>query len=159
MAKQKVVIKMKKVKDFMIRDLTSVTEDTPLKEATELLCKRKLCGVPVLNKQKEISGWISCKDIISSIFPEQVKLEEPNIISIMDISKDIKKLTQIGQSLVKDYMSKNVISVSEDAPASDVAKLILQKGIRRMPVSKGKRLLGTVGRPCLCRMLLEEGAF
>lgn len=148
---------MKKVKDIITRDLTAVTEDTPLKEAAELLSLRALNGIPVVNKENEVVGWISEKDIISSIFPEKVKIENPDLIGFTNLSQVIKKLTQVGQARVSDYMSKEINAVKEETPAPDVAELMLHKDLKRVPVVRNKRLVGVVDRASLSMILLEEG--
>ena len=149
---------MKKVKDFITRDLTSVTEDTPLKEVAELLSLRELIGIPVVNQENEVTGWISETDIIASIFPEKVKIENPDVIYFMNLSQVVKKLTQVGQTMVRDYMIKNVYRVEEDTPASDVVEVMLHKDFKRVPVVRNKRLVGVVDRSSLSRILLEEGS-
>ena len=149
---------MKKVKDFITRDLTSVTEDTPLKEVAELLSLRELIGIPVVNQENEVTGWISETDIIASIFPEKVKIENPDVIYFMNLSHVVKKLTQVGQAMVSDYMIRNVYRVKEDTPASDVVELMLHKDFKRVPVVRNKRLVGVVDRSSLSRILLEEGS-
>jgi len=150
---------MKKVRDLITRDLTSVTEDTPLKDVAELLSLRGINGIPVVNKNNEVTGWISERDLISSIFPEKVKIENPDVIGFMNLSQVVKKLTQVGQAMVKDYMSKTANAVKEDTPASDVAELMLQKDLKRVPVVRDKKLVGVVERASLARILLEEGSF
>jgi CBS domain-containing protein len=149
---------MKKVKDFLTRDLTSVTEDTPLREVAELLSLRELIGIPVVNRENEVTGWISETDIIASIFPEKVKIENPDVIYFMNLSQVVKKLTQVGQAMVRDYMIRNVYRVKEDTPASDVVELMLHKDFKRVPVVRNKRLVGVVDRSSLSRILLEEGS-
>ncbi|MBC2694756.1 MAG: CBS domain-containing protein [Desulfobacteraceae bacterium] len=149
---------MKKVKDFITRDLTSVTEDTPLREVAELLSLRELIGIPVVNRENEVTGWISETDIITSIFPERVKIENPDVIYFMNLSHVVKKLSQVGQAMVSDYMIRNVYHVKEDTPASDVVELMLHKDFKRVPVVRNKRLVGVVDRSSLSRILLEEGS-
>lgn len=149
---------MKKVEDFITRDLTSVTEDTPLKEVAELLSLRELIGIPVVNRENEVTGWISETDIIASIFPEKVQIENPDVIYFMNLSQVVKKLTQVGQAMVSDYMIRNVYRVKEDTPASDVVELMLHKDFKRVPVVRNKRLVGVVDRSSLSRILLEEGS-
>jgi CBS domain-containing protein len=149
---------MKRVKDIITRDLTAVTEDTPLKEAAELLSLRAVNGIPVVNKENMVVGWISEKDIISSIFPEKVKIENPDVIGFVNLSQVVKKLTQVGQAKVSDYMSKTVNAVKEDTPAQDVAELMLHKDLKRIPVVRNKRLIGVVERASLSHILLEEGS-
>lgn len=148
---------MLKVKDFMTRDITSVTEDTALVEVAELLSLRALSGIPVVNKQNEVKGFISEKDIITSIFPERVKFENPDLIGLTNLSQVVKKLRPLGQAMVKDYMSKSTNTVKEDAPAADVAELMLHKDLKRVSVVRNKRLVGIVDRSSLAHILLEEG--
>ncbi len=150
---------MKKVKEFMTRDLTSATEDTSLIEVTEILSLRGLNGIPVVNGKNEVTGWISEKDIITSIFPEKVKIENPDVIGFINLSQVVKKLTQVGQATVKDYMSKTFHAVKEDTPAPDVAEIMLHRDLKRVPVLRDKRLVGVVDRASLAHILLEEGSF
>lgn len=148
---------MQKVKDFMTRDLTSVTEDTPLKEVAELLSIRALSGLPVVNQDNVVTGFISEKDIISSIFPEKFKFENPDLIGISSLSRLVTKIGQVGEAKVKDYMDTNIFCVKEDTPASDVAEIMLNKDMMRLPVVRDRKLVAMVDRSSLSRIMLEEG--
>lgn len=143
----------------MTRDLTSVTEDTPLKEVAEILSLRGVNGIPVVNMKNEVTGWISERDLITSIFPEKVQIENPDVIGFTNLTQVVKKLTQVGQAKVKDYMSTTFHPVKEDASAADVVELMLHKNLKRVPVLRNKRLIGVVDRASLSVILLEEGSF
>ena len=149
---------MRKVKDFLTRDLTSVTPETPLKEVAEILSWRGLSGIPVVNDKNEVIAFISEKDIISSIFPEQVNIENPDVIRIENLSQIITKLTSVGEVLVKDFMNENIICATEEMPIVDVAGIMLKKGIKRLPVLRDKKLVGVVDRANLTKALIEEGS-
>jgi len=149
---------MKIAKDFMTRDLTSVTEEAPLREVAELLSLHALSGVPVVNKENIVIGFISEKDIVTSIFPEKLRLENPDMIGFHNLSQLGKKLSLVGQALVKDYMSKEVHTVSEEATLADVAEIMLQKDLQRVPVTRHKRLVGIADRSTISSILLEEGS-
>ncbi len=141
----------------MTRDLTSVTEDTALKDVAELLSMRALSGIPVVTMQNEVVGYISEKDIITSMFPEKVKIENPDIVGFTNLSHIVKKLSRVGDARVADYMDKNVTIIKEDTPTSDVAELMLHKDLKRVPVVRNRRLVGMVDRSSLSCILLEEG--
>lgn len=143
----------------MTRDLTSVTEDAPLKEVAEILSLRGVNGIPVVNMKNEVTGWISERDLITSIFPEKVQIENPDVIGFTNLTQVVKKLTQVGQAKVKDYMSTTFHPVKEDASAADVVELMLHKNLKRVPVLRNKRLIGVVDRASLSVILLEEGSF
>jgi CBS domain-containing protein len=150
---------MKKVREFITRDLTSVTEDTPLKEVAEILALRAVNGIPVVNMKNEVTGWISERDLITSIFPEKVQIDNPDVIGFTHLTQVVKKLGQVGQAKVKDYMSKTFHPVKEDTSAEDVAELMLNKNLKRVPVLRNKRLIGVVDRATISMILLEEGSF
>ena len=80
---------MKRAKDFLTRDLTSVTEDTSLKEAAEIISWRAFSGVPVVNDKNEVTGFISEQNILTAIFPEQVKVENPDVITLQGLTNII----------------------------------------------------------------------
>ena len=48
-----------RIGDLMDRDLTSVTENTPLKEAIEMLSQHNLTGLPVVDEMGFLVGFIS----------------------------------------------------------------------------------------------------
>jgi len=148
---------MKKIKDFLTRDLTSVTPETPLAQVAEILSWRGLSGVPVVNNKNEVIAFISERDIITALFPEQVKIENPDVIRIGNLSQIITKLTAVGEAVVKDYMNSNIICVSEETPISDVAGIMLRKGVKRIPVLRNKKLVGVVDRANLTKELVEKG--
>jgi len=150
---------MKKVKDFLTRDLTSVMPDTPLKEVAEILSWRGISGIPVVTENNEVIAFISEKDIITSLFPEQVKIENPDVIRIGNLSEIVKKLTAVGEAVVRDYMNENIICAKEETPIADIAGIMLKKGIKRLPVLRDKKLVGVVDRANLTKALIEEGSF
>ncbi|NQU18350.1 MAG: CBS domain-containing protein [Candidatus Saganbacteria bacterium] len=147
---------MKKVRDFMTRDLTSVTEETKLKDVAELLSMRALSGVPVVDHENRVVGYISEKDVILSMFPEKVKIENPDVIGLTNLTQVINRLGRVGDAKVADYMDKNIHIVSEGTSTSDLAEIMLQKDLKRVPVVRNRRLVGIVDRSSLSCILLEE---
>ncbi|XWX04367.1 CBS domain-containing protein [Aggregatilineales bacterium SYSU G02658] len=50
----------------------------------------------------------------------------------------------VGQALVKDWMSKNVLTVDPKTPIAEAYRLMKERKVRRLPVVKDGRLLGIV---------------
>jgi len=57
---------------------------------------------------------------------------------------------------VKAVMSHEVISVTEETPAREVAALMHNKDIKRVPVMRDGKLVGIVARSDLVRALAER---
>ena len=47
----------------------------------------------------------------------------------------------------KNIMTKNVIAVSEDTAVEEIATLMLEKWIKRVPVVKERKVIGIISRP------------
>ena len=54
---------------------------------------------------------------------------------------------------VRDLMSSPVVSVSEDTEAKEIAKLLIEHRIKRVPVVRDGKMVGIVSRADLVRAL------
>jgi len=72
------------------------------------------------------------------------------IISQTDILKALKSGT-IQDVAVKDVMTTEIISVASTEPATNVAKLMIEKRVNRVPVVDNEKLVGIVTRGDLIR--------
>jgi len=104
-------------KDIMTRDVIIVSPTLPVKTLATLLIKNQISGVPVADKNGKIVGVVS----------------EANIIA--------KKGKQ-----VRSIMSNKVISITEETPVEEIARLMTAHKVRRLPVMRGKSLVGIVSR-------------
>jgi len=57
---------------------------------------------------------------------------------------------------IESFMNKDVISVEEDTPLDEVSRLLVQNDIKRVPVLKGKKVVGVVSRRDILRYILEK---
>ena len=57
---------------------------------------------------------------------------------------------------VTDVMTKPVVCVEEDTPLSDVARLMLDTAIKRVPVRRGRAVVGVVSRIDLVRAMISR---
>ena len=130
-----------RVEDIMNKDLTTIGPDGLIREAATLMILKHISGLPVVNDDDELIGIISEKDILSSLFPN---LEE----SMMDHRPSFETMedgySSILNKKVEDIMTKNVLSLNLDDPCLKAASLMWLKKIRRVPVTKGKKLIGII---------------
>lgn len=144
-----------KVKDMMTRDLTAVTETTSLRNAAKMLSRRRLSGVPVVDEEQRIVGFISVKDIIESMFPAQFGLTT-DIIFVRNWAQTYARLSQVGEQLVRDFMTREPVCVSEEDTDIQIAELMVREKRKILPVIRDKRLIGVISRADLCRALMEK---
>ncbi len=110
--------------DIMTKKVITVTPTTSVKDLAKTLTKNKISGTPVADKNGKLLGIVSRTDVVA----------------------------KRGEK-VKDIMSKDIISVNEEIPVEEIANLFTTHKINRVPVLRGKKLVGIVSRADLVRAI------
>jgi CBS domain-containing protein len=148
---------MLKVADLMTREVMTVPPEMSVKSAAKLLFEKEISGLPVVDAERRVIGMITEKDIINMAMPKY--LQEPeyqDFAYILDTGPFWKKVAEAEKLAVKDIMRKDVLCVSGDMSVPEVARLMISKGIRRIPVLKDKKLVGIIARADIVREIAKE---
>jgi CBS domain-containing protein len=123
-----------KAKDVMTRKVITVSADLSIRKLIQLLITERISGVPVVDDAGEVTGIISERDILKAV---------DRLIKVK-VSLDEERDQKGSFNWVDGIMSKEVVSVSEDDPVEYVCKLMSERKIHRVPVMKGKRIVGII---------------
>lgn len=144
-------------KDIMTHQVVTVTPDMLVPEVARLLIENRVSGLPVVNADHELIGIVSEGDLIS----KEASLKTPPILSLLGgfiylespnrFETELRKVTAVK---VKDLMTRKVIAVSEDTPVSEVASIMVEKRINRVPVLRHKKLVGIITRADIVQSFL-----
>jgi len=139
----------------MTKDPITCSVDTPLREAVGLLRKHHIGGLPVMDGNV-LSGIITESDILRQLetskmsddlwLPSPLEIIEIPIREYINWEKTKHALTSIGDTPVKKAMTRRVITATEDMDIEAAASLMLNGRIARLPVVRGKTLVGIVTR-------------
>jgi len=144
-----------RVQDIMTKNPITCNIDTPLREAVGLLRKNHIGGLPVMDGS-DLAGIITESDILTQL--ETSKISEdlwlPSPLEIIEIpireyinwEKTRNALSNIGDTPVKKVMTHRVVTATEDMDIEAAASLMLKEGIARLPVMRGKTLIGIITR-------------
>jgi CBS domain-containing protein len=143
-------------KDLMTRDVITVTPDTPILGIARLLADRHISAVPVTDAERRVLGIVSEGDLLRQVggFED----DKPGFFEAL-FSDPAKLAAQYAKShgrVARDVMTSEVISVTEEAPAAEIAAKLDQNHIRRVLVLKDKRLAGVVTRADLLRAIVTQ---
>jgi acetoin utilization protein AcuB len=127
----------------MTSELITVTPDTPLVKARDLLRERNIKQVPVVDSQGKLVGILTDRDIKSAWASPATTL------SIYELTYVLQKLT------VESVMVKNVITISPDATIERAAKVLHDRKIGSLPVVEGGKLVGIITSTDLMEVLLD----
>jgi len=87
----------------MIPDLTSVSENTTIKEALKILNMQRLFGLPVVNNEQNVIGIITESDIARTCLPGYYKeLQNPSFLP--DFNQFSKQAKKIAHLPVKEFI-------------------------------------------------------
>jgi acetoin utilization protein AcuB len=106
--------------------------DISLTEARSLMDREKIGHVPVLNKNNELVGLVTREDLLKAGPSAATSLD------MYEISYLLSKMT------VEKAMEKEVITVQENEPVEEAARIMADRGIGCLPVMDGSLLVGIV---------------
>ena len=140
-------------KHIMTTDVATVSANALVLEAARLMTDRRISAVPVVDAAGRIEGIVSEGDLM---FRVETGAERPrswwlSLFSSADgMAADFVKAHARS---VADVMTREVVTVDEDAPIADVARILEERHIKRVPVLSGGRLAGIISRADLVRAL------
>lgn len=143
------------VKDAMTKNPIVCTSETSLRDAVGLMRKHHIGGLPVM-EGTELVGMLTESDLISLLESERISddLWLPSPFEIIEIpirefinwEKTKHALRNIGDMQAKKVMTHRVITATEGTEIGAAAELMLKEGIARLPVMRGKKLVGILTR-------------
>jgi len=149
-----------KVKEIMTKEVTSVSPETDVKKALNLLLTMGISGLPVIDDKGRLLGMFTEKDILRNILPSYIEkvgrfIYQENLKSIKNKFEGLAKLT------VSQLMRKDVITVDENTNLCEVAHLMLTQKVRRIPVldEKEKKVAGIVAREDVVKAYAREAGW
>lgn len=147
-----------KITDVMTKDVITLRPDQTLEEAAKVLVARGISGVPVVLDDKVV-GILSERDLLEArTAPKPPRYLEllGGVIFIDDVRKYQTQLKKIIATRVEQVMTKDVATIEVDAPLEEAAKIILSRGINRVPVLEEGRLVGIVTRSDILRGTVDQ---
>lgn len=125
---------MYQVRDVMNEDVFAISTDVTVEEAIRFLIEHQISGMPVLDEEKRLVGIVTEFQLLETLYSSQIRT-----------------------MLVRDVMTKDVLTVTPDTMLSDASSLLLVHRIRRLPVVENGKIVGIVARRDLLRYTLESG--
>lgn len=120
----------------------TVPTDMPINEALTLMRREKIRRLPVTDKGNLV-GIVSDVDLLNASPSPATSL------SIWEMNYLLSKIT------VKDVMTKQVLTVFEDTPIEEAARIMADNKIGGLPVVRGQEVVGIITETDLFKIFLE----
>lgn len=130
------------VSDLMTRRPRTVGPDTPLREAARDMVRSGVGGLPVIDADRLVIGMLAERDLM-----------RPLLNHYLQSPRDMSPGTPGGLT-VRDAMTRQVLCVSPDQPVAEIAAIMANKDVDRVPVVYEGRLVGFLTRGDIVRKLI-----
>lgn len=118
--------------EIMTRDVITVEEDTPIREAMEIMLKEQVSGVPVVSDDRSLAGVLSEKDVLALLYDTE--------------GLKTKKVCY--------YMTEHAISFDIEDSLIDICDFLAKGLVRRVPITSNGKLVGIVSIPDIIKYTL-----
>jgi acetoin utilization protein AcuB len=131
------------IKERMTHNPITIREETSLDDALRIMRENKVRRLPILDKKGKLVGIVSEKDLLYA------SPSPATTLSVWEIHGLLARIT------VKELMTKNVVTVCEDCPIEEAARVMVDNKIGGLPVVRGDQLVGIITETDLFKVFLE----
>ncbi|MEZ5661149.1 MAG: CBS domain-containing protein [Burkholderiaceae bacterium] len=142
-----------RAKDVMTTALITVSQSSDVAEATALMLAHHVSALPVLDANGRLAGLISEGDLMQRVLDEDKPRRSWWLGMFAGADESPKHFIKARSHRVADVMTKDVISVDENTPVGEIARLLEKHRIKRVPVVQDGALVGIVSRANLLHAL------
>jgi len=131
------------VKDRMTTNPVTVNPNTVVSEALRAMRQNNVRRMPVLDRKDRLVGIISEKDLLYASPSPATSL------NVYEIGYLLSKLK------IKEIMAKDIITVTEDAPLEEAARIMIDNAVSGLPVMQGDKVVGIITETDIFKTLVE----
>ena len=141
-----------RVKDVMTTKVVRVSPDNSVRQAARLMFDNNVSGVPVVDDEGRLLGIISEGDLMRRTeLCSGATASQPGLAADDIAAAYVKRCSwRVG-----DAMTADPVTIDEDASVARVAKILQERGIKRVPVTRNGELVGIVSRRDLLQAILS----
>ncbi len=134
-----------KADQIMTRNVITASEDASLIEIAKKMAENKVSGLPVLKEDLTVSGIISEKDFLKRMNNNKEASLMRVVLQCMETAGCIA--ANFNDLVASEIMSSPPITTSPQTPVLEVANIMDQKNINRVPVIDDQlKLVGIIAR-------------
>ncbi|MFH2113663.1 MAG: CBS and ACT domain-containing protein [Spirochaetota bacterium] len=128
---------------YMTKNPVVVSPGTSVPEAQALMRREKIHRLPVLNKAGKLIGIVSATDLAHASAAPMTSLD------MYELHYLISKLT------VETVMTKEVVTITEDLPIEEAARIMADSDISGLPVMRNGVAIGIITESDIFRLFIS----
>ena len=136
----------------------TVGPEATVQEIAKLLVERRVSGVPVVDQGERVIGIVSEGDLMRRVENTDERHRSWWLRLFSDPATDAADFVKTHGRRAADVMTRDVVTVGEDTPLHEIAALLEERRIKRVPVVREGRVVGIVSRANLLHGLAARPA-
>lgn len=144
-----------KAKDVMTSTVISVQPNATILQAARQMLQHHISGLPVITQSGEIVGILSEGDFLRRREIATERRHSRWLEFLMGPGKLAVEYAHSHGRKVAEVMTTEVHTVTEDTTLEDIVELMERRRIKRVPVMRGKEVVGMVTRSNLMRAMVS----
>jgi CBS domain-containing protein len=141
----------------MTQKVISVDPDDTILRAIRLMLQNKIGGLPVVDTSGQLVGIVTEADFLRRGETETRNHPPRWIEFLMGVGPLAAEYAQSNGRKVREVMTSDVRTVTEDASLEDVVNLMEKYHVKRVPVLREKKIVGIVSRANIVRAVAAIG--
>ena len=133
------------VREMMTERPHTTRPDTPVKEAAREMVRWRVSALPVVEVDGRLVGMLSSRDLVRDLLGSYLQGGQ---------GAADRPTPKPPRRTVRDVMTRQVLCVSPDEPLAEVASLMTNKDVERVPVVRDGLLVGFLTRGDIVRKLI-----
>ena len=131
---------------IMTRSVTTVTPETTILEAANIMLQRHISGLPVVDTAGKLVGIVSEGDFIRRSEIGTQRKRGRWLKFILGAGGAATEFVHEHGRKVSEVMTRDPLTVSEDTQLQDIVTTMENNGVKRLPVMSGDKIVGIVSR-------------
>jgi CBS domain-containing protein len=133
-------------KDVMTKQVVTAGVDTPVAELAQQLVRHRVSAVPIVDADGRLIGIVSEGDLMRRPETGGARHRSWWLAMFAVPEERAREYIKAHGGSARDVMTRDVVTVTEDASLEEIAALLEEHRIKRVPVIREGRLIGIVSR-------------
>lgn len=147
-----------RAQDVMTRDLVTIPPEMPLDAIARQFAERGISGAPVVDQDGRLLGLVTESDLMRRIAAPEDRPRGWLREAFTPAERQAAFFARTHGRTARDVMTTALVTAEADTPIAHIAKVMEERGIRRVPVLRDGKLAGIVARADLIRALMTQRA-
>ena len=142
-----------KAKDVMTTNVVSVQSGTSITQAVRLMLQKRISGLPVVDDAGQLVGVVTEGDFVRRAETSTEKHRPRWLELLLGPGRLADDYVRTHGRKVEEIMTRDPVTAVEDTSLDEIVKMMEKRQIKRVPVVRGRQLIGIVSRANLLHAL------